>query len=272
MKKYLLWLVIFAAIEIGLALYLTMWREDWWNAVSTKNSTGFLTQLGVFSLVALFICFVSGFSGYLLSLTTIKWREQLNEKAFSVPEKTNIENYTQRVQEDCWSYPDLTLTLLFGTVKAIFYILVFSISLIYSFHWYYLGILVTYAVVGSLLTKRIALPLISLNYQQQRVEATYRSFLCVENFKKCVHIMLGLAKKQKHLTYFQQFYGQVGVVIPLIIIAPVYFSTGMTLGMLMRFNSVGSTILENMSYGINSFGNINKLLSCRKRLKEAGII
>jgi ABC-type uncharacterized transport system fused permease/ATPase subunit len=84
--------------------------------------------------------------------------------------------------------------------------------------------------------------------------------------------MLGLAKKQKHLTYFQQFYGQLGVIVPLLIIAPLYFSSGMTIGTLMRFNSLGATILDNMSYGINSFGLINRLISCRKRLKEVNIL
>lgn len=285
MRRYLIFLVLFAILEIGLALYLTLWREHFWNAVSNKESLQFMQQLGVFTCVALVICLVSGISGYLVSLTAIKWREKLNASCHAIlrNEKyvkvatgarviNSIENMPQRIQEDCMTYPTLVLTLGFGLIKAITYVLVFSVSLLWSFSWWFLIVLLMYTLCGLLITKYVAHPLIQLNYDQQRAEATYRSNLNLDNFGDCVRIMLGLAKKQKHLTYFQQFYGQVGVVVPLIIIAPTYFTTGMTLGELMRFNSLGSTILENMSYGISSFADINRLLSCRKRLMEAKIL
>lgn len=273
MKKYLFWLGIFSILEIGMALYLTSWRESFWNDISNKNATGFITQLVIFSAVALAICFVSGFSGYLSNLTSIKWREKLNSKAFSVCESTHsIENLNQRIQEDCMSYPDLVLNLAIGGIKALMYIIVFSISLMLYFHWWYLSILIAYTIIGSILTNYIAKPLIHLNYEQQRAEASYRNDLTITNFKDCIFIMLGLAKKQKHLTYFQQFYGQVGVVLPLLIIAPTYFHSAMTIGLLMRFSSLSSTILDNMSFGINSFAMINRLLSCKRRLKEAKIL
>jgi ABC-type uncharacterized transport system fused permease/ATPase subunit len=176
-------------------------------------------------------------------------------------ETSKIENLSQRWQMDALDYPDLCLALGYGTTKAIFYIIVFSVSLLMSFSWLFLLALIGYSVIGSFIAKKVAYPLISLNYQQQRVEATYRNQLCVDNFLKCVHIMLGLAKKQKHLTYFQQLYGQIGVVLPIILIAPLYFTTGMTLGALMRFNSVGGTILDNVSYPINNFALINKLFN-----------
>lgn len=271
MKRYIVWLIIFAALEIGLALYLTVWREHFWNAVAQKQSVTFLHQLLVFTGAALGACFVSGFSGYLVSLTAIKWREKLNDKAFAI-RKSEIENISQRIQEDCMTYPDLVLNLAFGIAKAIMYILVFSISLILSYHFWYLGVFIAYTLIGMVVTSYIANPLIRLNYEQQRAEASYRQTLTINNFKDCIYIMLGLAKKQKQLTYFQQFYSQIGVVVPLIIIAPFYFTTPMTLGMLMRFNSLSSTILENLSYGITSFATINRLISCRKRLKEAKIL
>lgn len=278
MRKYLIWLFVFAILEIGMALYLTAWRNYFWDAVSLKHSQEFIKQLAIFTGVAVMICFVSGFSGYLASLTAIKWREKLNGKAFDmygidiIMKKKPIENLSQRLQEDCMSYPDLVIQLGIGTSKAVLYLLVFSVSLIYYFSWMYLGILVVYCVVGTFITHYIAKPLIHLNYEQQRAEASYRNNLSLDNFQDCVRIMLGLAKKQKHLTYFQQFYLQVGVVIPLIAIAPEYFNSAMTLGLLMRFNSLASTITDNLSYGISSFGMINRLLSCRKRLLEAKIL
>jgi ABC-type uncharacterized transport system fused permease/ATPase subunit len=84
MKRYLFWLILFAALEISLALYLTTWREHFWNAVSGKEQVQFMHQLGIFTIVALIACFVSGFSGYLVSLTAIRWREKLNARALEL--------------------------------------------------------------------------------------------------------------------------------------------------------------------------------------------
>ena len=271
MKKFSILLVILGILEISLALYLTTWRMHFWDAIQLKQPLHFLQQLGIFTVVALVICFVTGISGYLVSLTAIKWREKLNAKALTVL-KSRIENINQRIQEDCQTYPDLVLNLAFGTLKAIIYIVVFSVSLLLSFHWWFLAILLGYSLIGTGITHCIAKPLIRLNYDNQRAEATYRNDLSVTNFNDCIRLMLGLAKKQKHLTYFQQFYGQLGVLIPILIIAPQYFTSAMTLGVLMRFTSLSSTILENLSYGINSFAQINRLLSCRRRLKEINVI
>lgn len=271
MKRYIIFLIMLGVVEISLALYLTFWREDFWQAVGDKQSLDFIKQLSIFTVVALVIGLVSGLSGYILNLTAIRWREILNTKAFTIQD-SRIENFNQRQQDDCMQYPDLFLSLIFGSAKALVYIVVFSVSLLLSFDWWLLVIILLYSGVGTVLTRYIAYPLIHLNYEQQRAEASYRNTLSIANFGDCVRIMLGMAKKQKHLTYFQQFYGQVGVVLPLIIVAPIYFTTGMTLGSLMRFNSLGSTILDNVSYPINVFAMINKLLSCKRRLKEAGII
>ena len=302
MKRYIIWLILLAIIELVLSLYLTYWKESFWNSISNREQLQFLQQLGIFTIVAVVIGFVSGLSGYLISLTAIKWRGILNAKAVakinmvcttckgsgqdvqrpdswmcydckgSGVHESRIENISQRVQEDCTAYPDLVLNLGWLSVKAIIYVIVFSVALVYSFSVWYLLILLGYTIMGTIVTRYIAHPLVHLNYENQRAEASYRHELTVGKFEDCIRIMLGLAKKQKHLTYFQQFYGQVGVVIPLIIIAPVYFSTGMTLGLLMRFNSIGNTIIDNMNMGVNSFASINKLLSCRRRLREINVI
>lgn len=264
-------LICLGILEISLALYLTFWREHFWNAVTNKDSHEFLYQLGKFTIVALTICFVNGYSGYIVSLTAIKWREKLNTKALSL-HSDEIENSRQRIQADCMDYPTLALDLMFNSTKSLVYVLVFVTSFLISFSWMLLSGLICYAILGTVLTKKLAMPLVHLNYESQRAEATYRSSLLTCNFIECISIMLGLAKKQKHLSYLQNLYGQIGVVLPLIIIAPMYFATGMSVGTLMRFNSTSSTILDNLSYGINSFGNINKWLSCSKRLKEMKVI
>jgi ABC-type uncharacterized transport system fused permease/ATPase subunit len=80
LRRYIFWLIVFAILEISGALYLTIWRENFWNAISLKQGQEIITQLGIFTGVALVMCFVSGFSGYLVNLTAIAWRKKLDKR------------------------------------------------------------------------------------------------------------------------------------------------------------------------------------------------
>ncbi len=208
-----------------------------------------------------------------MTMCAIKWREVLNKRANSVIDShKSVENYAQRVQQDCVDYPDLMLNVVFGFGKALVYILVFSTALIIGFSAWYLTIIVLYAIISTWVARSIAKPLINLNYKSQVAEATYRNSLTISNFQNCISIMMGLAVKTKHLNYFQTFYGQIAVILPIMIVAPAYFGGALTLGLLMQATSTLSTISDNCSYGINSFSIINRLMSCSKRLKEIGVV
>ncbi len=271
MRKYIILLIILAAIEISLSLYLTHFKEVFWNAIAAKNLHGFISQLGVFTVIALSLCFISGCSYYVAMLCAIKWREKLNAFALTLKHR-RISNIGQRLQEDCRDYPDLMIQICYGGFKAICYILVFSVSLILSFNWLYLIAIIAYSIVGTFIARKISNPLLKLNYDSQAAEATYRNNLTETKFIECISIMGKLAVRTKYVKYFQSFYGQIAVIIPLILIAPEYFAGAMTLGMLMRFNSVANTLFDNTNYIIDRYDMINRLRSCKLRLKELGCI
>lgn len=271
MRKYVVIMLLLGVSEIALALYLTYWRASFWTYVVAKNYLMFGQSLVIFTLVALSLCVITASATYAGSLAAIQWRKKLNEKALS-KKNLKIENVSQRIQQDCSEYPTLVITIGWGLVKAIMYVLVFSISLIHEFSYIYLLIIAAYAILSTYIAKKIGNPLVSLNYQSQQIEATYRNTLEEPDFKGCLKLMLSLATKLKHLQYFQSLYGQLGIIIPLLIIAPAYFTGGMLIGGLMQARSLMETIGDNLSYGINSFDIINRLLSSRKRLKEMGVL
>jgi len=278
MRKYISYVILLSLIEISAALYLTFWRELFWNYVEARNFHGFCVQIAVFTGVALIFCLVNAYAGYFTTLCAIKWRESLNFRARSIVHEA--ENLNQRVQEDCRDYPDLFLQLVFGLGKALVYVIVFSVSLAINFNMIYLGIIIGYAAISTVIAQRIAKPLVSLNYATQQAEATYRNHLNHPersevaldlSFSHCITIMTGLALKTKRLSYFQTFYGQLAVVLPIVVVAPAYFGAAMTLGALMQATGTMGTITDNLSFGITSFNIINKYKSCKKRLHEIGM-
>lgn len=271
MYKYTIVLSILLITEISLAIYLSIWREYFWNIVVEKNVTQFIHLILIFTGVSLALCFVTGLTTYLINISSISYREILNLKVRTKwirRDKDKIENFAQRQQADCMDYSNLLFIIFYGLIKSIIYIVTFSIVLGNLYGYSYLILLYTYGLLGSYIAKKIAYPLISLNYQTQKLEASYRDNLTKANFLSCISVQFLIAKKQKYLSYFQSFYGQMAVLVPFFIIAPSYLEGAMTVGLLMRFNGTAATILENISYGVNQFSDINKLLSCRKRLKE----
>ncbi len=271
MRKYLIAMGVLGVMEITLVLYLTFWRKVFWDYVAAKNLHGFIGYLAIFTGVALALCVITSLATYMSTRASIKWREILNERAH-IHKKSTIENVNQRIQEDCSKYPDLVMVIGYGLIRAIVYVIVFSVTLYVEFNGVYLLLIASYAIIATGVARAIGHPLIKLNYQAQQTEASYRNKLSAPNFKECLLIQLSLAKKLKHLQYFQSLYGQLGIVIPLVIVAPAYFGTAMLLGSLMQANSIMGTITDNLSYGINNFDVFNKLLSCRKRLQEISVL
>jgi putative ATP-binding cassette transporter len=271
MKKYLTYMGLCGVFEIALALYLTFWRHQFWNYVADKNYHGFVVYLLIFTVVALCLCVISATATYFGSMAAIQWRKKLNLIAIG-QESQHVENVNQRIQQDCYDYPILTINITYNIIKAICYVITFSLVIVYDFKVSYLAIITIYAIISTYMANKIGSPLLAINYKCQQVEATYRNNLNKNNFKDCISYMKLLANKLKHLQYFQILYGQVAVVIPLVIIAPDYFMGVMTLGGLMQCSSLMGTVSDNLSYGINSFDVINKLRSCSKRLRELGVI
>lgn len=271
MRKYIALLVILGLIEISLVLYLAIWREIFWNFVSVKNLEGFIKYLGIFTGVALVLCFATATSTYVRVKLAVVWRKKLNAKALTL-KHIDIENVSQRIQEDCMTYPDYLIYVIYGITRAVLFFVVFSIALSIQFNVIYLICIVTFGIGATLLAKKIGYPLIGTYYKSQKVEATYRTTLTELDFMECIKLQLRLAAQEKKLKYFQGFFGQLGVIVPLIIVAPVYFTTQMLLGSLMQATSMMGTITEHLSYGVDNFATFNHLISARKRLLELGVL
>lgn len=269
MKKYLIYIAILSAIEIALAYYLTEWRHGFWTTIENKDVSGFYSQIGVFTFVALLFCFVSSYAQYFQNICAIVWRTILNKRVSN--ETKDVENFNQRVQDDCREYPDLLLQVGIGGIKALFYIVIFGVILaLYS--PYYVLIIAIYAIAGTLISGMVAKPLIHLNYESQKLEATYRNNLILCNLHKCLDISRLLAYNVKKLAYFQVGYGQISVILPIFIVAPSYFSGELTLGGMMQCVAVMATLADNLNWGVSSFNIFNRLLSCKKRLREIGVV
>lgn len=269
-KYYVFWIVLLTIIECSLVGYIAWWKEPFWNAVNHRQLHTFIIYIGYFTGAALLACYVSSKNQYLQKMCALNYRRILTKQALKI--QTSIEGYQQRIQEDCFSYPDLSISLSLGLIKNFVMLLVFLVVLFKQLPIIYMTLPAIYAIIGTLVASKLATPLINLNYLNQATEALFRQQLTKITYARTHMNNYRLFVTTKQLSYFQYFYNQISVVIPYLILASVYFSGRITFGILMQCSSAMNSIIDCMSYFINSFNDINRWLSCRKRLKELGVI
>ena len=267
-------IIVLIIIECALVGYIAWWREGFWSAVSHRDLMSFILYVLKFTVAALMICYVSGKSLYLTQYVSLIYRRNLTRKAFrkGMIHYHNVEGKEQRIQEDCASYPLLAVSLLTDLFRKFLNLGTFVVILLIQLSGWYLLIPLTYAIIGTCISRYFANPLISLNYTNQLLEAKFRQMLTKNNYAKVHRNNTELFLATKKLSYFQYFYGQISVIIPYIVLYPVYFTARISFGVLMQCANILASIIDALSYIVNSYNDINKWLSCRRRLKEINLI
>lgn len=269
---YISFLVILVLVDCGLGAFIGVWREGYWGALEAKQFNLWLWYISQFSVVALISCLISGWSSYIGNIIGLHYRTKLTRKALKIHHNIEIEGKQQRIQEDCMNYPQLLIFLITGLFKSLVMICVFMTIIFIQLPYWYVIIAFLYAVLGTYLASKIAKPLINLNYLNQAVEAKFRQFLTKINYKSAHRNNIEIFKRLKFLNYFQSFYSQITVIIPHVLLLFVYFSGKITFGIFMQVAASIAELINNLSYFVNSFDDINRWLSCRKRLKEMQVL
>lgn len=272
LNKYFAILTLLLLIDCALGGFIGVWRDWYWTSLQKMEFSKWVLYVSEFSIVALISCGVSGYSQYLCNILSLKMRTNLTRKAIKSTSYQAIEGGAQRVQEDCWNYPQLLISLIGSGLRSCIMIVVFSTIILFSLPWYYLLLPLAYSIWGTIFAAKIAKPLIYLNYLNQVVEAAFRQTLSKLKYKQVHANNHKLFIKTKYLQYFQSFYSQITIIIPHLVLSFLYFSGKITFGIFMQIAASMTEIINSLSIIILSLNDINKFLSCRKRLKEIGVL
>ena len=216
--------------------------------------------------------------------------------------QNSTDNPDQRISEDIGSLVNITLQLIVGFLKQITTLVAFSFVLwelsgeftfeiggnefvIYGYMFWFS---VIYSGLGTWLVHKVGKKLIGLEFDQQRYEADFRfSMMRVrensesiafyrgepaelesffERFKNVIQNFRNLMTKTKHLNFYVNGYGQLAIIVPLILAAPKYFSKEIQLGGLMQTVSAFGRVQDALSYFVDSYATIAGLAAVINRL------
>ncbi len=233
------------------------------------------------------------------------YRLQLTDRATDNPD--------QRIADDLNSFVGTTLSLTLGLLNAVvtlgsFLYILWGLSGAITLPigeggvtvpGYLVWVALIYAAAGTWLAHLIGRPLVGLNFTRQRVEADFRFSLVrfrenteaialyageedekrgfMRRFVAVAENWWDIMRRQKKLTWFQAFYGQLAVIFPYVVVAPRYFSGAIALGGLMQTASAFGQVQGSLSWFIDAYATlaewkatVDRLVGFRSAMDVAG--
>jgi vitamin B12/bleomycin/antimicrobial peptide transport system ATP-binding/permease protein len=291
------------AIELSIVainVLINQWNARFYNALQDRNWTDFLHELLIFCVLAGLYIVVGVYQTYLNQWLRIRWRAWMTARYLERWLDSGnhyrmqllgdaADNPDQRIAQDIQSFVDSTLSIGVGLLSSIvslisFIFILWGLSVaaplqLFGENWTIPGYLVwaalLYAVVGTWLTHLIGRPLVTLFFQQQRVEADFRFNLvrtrenseqiallrgegaergrAMDRFAAVVRNWRAIMSRTKTLTFFTAGYTQASVVFPFIVVSPAYFAGTIQLGGLTQTASAFNSVQNALSFFINVY-------------------
>jgi putative ATP-binding cassette transporter len=163
---------------------------------------------------------------------------------------------------------------------------------LFGVHWtipgYMVWVAMLYAVGGSWLAHRIGRPLNQLNFTAERTEADFRANLfrirehaesialyggeqaehhqLRSRFGEIIRLWNEMTSRRMKLLAFVTGYGQAAIIFPILIAAPQYFLTAMSLGVLMQITSAFRNVNDSLSWFVDNYALLSQWRASIERL------
>ena len=291
------------AIELALVgndVLINLWRARFYNALQEKDSDSFIREMLVFCVLATILVALQVYQLYLNQWLQIRWRSWMTTKYLGdwmhdanhyrmQLQGDAADNPDQRMSDDVKLFVSQTLTLGVGLLSSIvslasFVVILWGLSaaaplVLYGIDFTIPGYLVLaaliYAIFGTALTQWIGSPLVTLDFNQQRLEADFRFNLVrvrenseqiallkgepaerkrlSERFSRVIGNWYGIMSRTKRLTAFTQSYAQAAVVIPFALVSPAYFANKIQLGALTQTAEAFGKVQDALSFFVAAY-------------------
>ena len=233
-EKWMAWTLLIGVLaltllQIGIAVRLNLWNRDFFNALESRDWKDFITQMGIFALLASATMGIAVYQVYVRQLLQLRWRRWLTAKlvgdwleggrhyqltfigsGVDNPDQRIAENTkhaTEMAVEFALGIFDKTITLLsfigiLWTVSGALDVTIGTVS--FKIPGYMVFAALLYAGIGSVLTYFVGRPIVAANLRQNATEADYRFALVrVRENSEAVALIRGEADEKRILTdYF----------------------------------------------------------------------
>jgi putative ATP-binding cassette transporter len=185
----------------------------------------------------------------------------------------NHETTPQRLQEDTFKFTEITVELAVAFFEAAIKIPLF-IGVIVTLTDWKTGVIVLVSVIaGTVLSKVISTRLVTARSDYESAEAKLRESLKTKTLKATIYDSVLATydeynKQLKKLTFVTGGLSQGFVLLPFILLLPLYFAKVLTLGSFFQSVRALDKIIQSLSVVIDNRNKITMFLTSKKRLED----
>ncbi len=305
-KRWSLWaygggliLLVALFVQVELSVKMNAWYGGFYNILqkATDHTVAeFWGQMLIFAKIAFPYVLIATVTSYFTRIYAFKWREAMTfsyvAKWQTVTEE--VEGASQRLQEDIYRFARIFESLGLQVVRAVMTLIAFlpilwalssgvDIQYIKDIPGSLVWVALVVSLGGLLISWFVGIKLPGLEYNNQKVEAAFRKELVYAEDDKIQYgktetiteLFVGLKFNYNrlflHYGYFDiwvNFFEQLMVIVPYLIMGPGLFSGLITLGVLVQVSNAFSKVRESFSIFIANWTTITELRSIYKRLRE----
>ncbi|MGW8195590.1 MAG: putative transporter [Desulforhopalus sp.] len=305
-KEWFLWaygggtiLLVALFLQVELTVKINEWYGSFYNILqkATEHELAeFWAEMVTFAKIAFPYVLIATLTAYFTRIYAFKWREAMTFSYVAKWQKVEeeVEGASQRIQEDIYRFARIVESLGLQVIRAVMTLIAFlpilwtlskgvDIEAFKDIPGSLVWIALLVSIGGLLISWFVGIKLPGLEYNNQKVEAAFRKELVYAEDDKIhygqtetiVELFTGLKYNYNrlflHYGYFDiwvNFFEQLMVIVPYLIMGPGLFTGLITLGVLVQVSNAFSKVRESFSIFIANWTTITELRSIHKRLKE----
>ncbi len=266
-------------------------------ALSGKQAAKFFHMLFIYGGVFVIGTPIVVYNSWVQDKLGLLWRNWLTrnllEKYFrhrayyKISYDNRIDNPDERIAEDISAFTRGALSYFLVVISSVITLLSF-IAILWSISQPLVAVLIFYSLAGSIATVWFGRPLIGLNFNQLRKEADFRfGLIHVRNNVESIAFYQGEDKEQKtivarlqaalnnfnvligwqrNVNFLTTGYNYFVVIIPSLVIAPMYFAGKIQFGVISQADGAFAQVLAALSIVVSQFSDLSGFIAVINRL------
>ena len=289
-------------LQVSIDVRINEWFGEFYNTIqqalakpSSISEWEFYISLFSLAQYAAYYVLIAVILTFVTKHWTFRWREALNEHYLNHwHELRHIEGASQRIQEDTKQFAILIETLGSSFIEALFTLIAFMpilwglskavkvIPIFGEVPHSLVYVAIVFALFGTVVLALVGWKLPGLEFQNQRVEASYRKELVYaediesRGEKSLLLELFSNIRKNYFLLYFHYLYFDVikysylqfSMVVPYLILGPTIVAGFITLGALQQIIRAFQRVETSFQFLVRSWSTLVQLLSVLKRLNS----
>jgi ABC-type uncharacterized transport system fused permease/ATPase subunit len=292
-------LLALTLLNSGVSVVFSYLGKDFWNALSSKDTTEFYTVLQRYLGALLVGAPVVTLYRYQREQLAVHWREWMTARTFqlyttnrvyyNLERNSDIDNPDQRISEDVNTFTSYSLQLVITIITSVIDLASFS-TILWSIYPQLFGAILIYATAGALITTLLGQSLVSLNFSQLQREADLRyalvrlrdnaesiAFYTGEDLEgQAIETRLegvmdntrAINAAQRNLEFFVNAYRYLVQILPVAVVAPKYFAGEIAIGVISQSVGAFNHILSDLSIIVNQFERLSSFSAGIDRLSS----